>query len=130
MTGVQTCALPISHYLSAARALRLIRPVPQVTPTEYQLAYLGEEYVAASEAQRPAVIVRGVLIAPHVVYVAECLGIDTPLAAPTPRELHDVTLVEGELADLAPPSDGTPRRRARTLMSWLKTVDRLARQLR
>jgi hypothetical protein len=48
----------------------------------------------------------------------------------TPRELHDVSLVEGELVALGPLSDDTPRRRASTLVSWMKTVDRLARSLK
>jgi len=117
-----------AYYLSAARAVRLVRTVPQATPTEYMLAYLGEEYVAATRLKRMPVVVRGTLVAPHVVFVAERLGLTTPLSTPTPRELHDVTLVEPELVGLGPLGGATPRRRASTLVSWMRTIDRLARQ--
>ena len=117
-----------AYYLSAARAVRLVRTVAQSTPTEYMLAYLGEEYLAATEPKRIPLIVRGTLVAPHVVFVAERLGLATPLSAPTPRELHDVTLVEPELVGLGPLGGATPRRRASTLVSWMRTIDRLARQ--
>lgn len=116
-----------AYYLSAARALRLVRMVPRATPTEYMLAYVGEEYVDARKPARSAVIVRGTLASPHIIFVAERLGLTTPLSTPTPRELHDITLVEPELVGLGPLSGATPRRRASTLISWMRTIDKLAR---
>lgn len=75
-------------------------------------------------------MVRGTIDCPHVVFVAERLRLPTPLSTPTPRELHDVALVENELIRLGDLSGSTPRRRASTLLSWMKTVDRLARSLK
>lgn len=117
-----------AYYLSAARAVRLVRTVPSATPAEYVLAYLGDEYVASTGRSRTPIIVRGTLVAPHVVFVAERLGLLTPLSIPTPRELRDATLVERELIGLGPLSGATPGRRSSTLVSWMKTIDRLARQ--
>jgi hypothetical protein len=120
-----------AYYLAAARALRLVRKLPQGEPADYALGNLGESYLKAKgDKAKAAVMVGGTLGAPHVVYVAERLGLATPLLAPTPRELHDVSLVEAELVALGPLSGDTPRRRANTLVSWMKTVDRLARSLK
>lgn len=118
-----------AYYLSAARAIRLLRADSASGPLRYVLGYLGEIYLAANKHSRPAVIVRGTLAAPHVVYVAERIRLQTPLCTPTPRELHDVDLVEQELITLGPLSGSTPRRRASSLVSWMKTVDRLAKNL-
>ena len=120
-----------AYYLSAARALRLVRKLPQGEAAEYALSHVGDAYVEArGDKARAAVMVRGTLDCPHVVFVAEALGLPTPLSTPTPRELHDVALIENELIQLGDLSGSTPRRRASTLVSWMKTVDRLARSLR
>lgn len=117
-----------SHYLSAARALRLVRQLPQTESAEYVLGYLGEAYLAAKDDEtKAAVTMRAVLNAPHVVYVAELVGLPLPLAVPTPRELHDVALVEGELGRAGGLSGDPLRRSANALVAWMKTVDRLAR---
>jgi len=119
------------YYFSAACAVRLVRKLPTWEPAEYALSYVGESYLAArGDRARAAVVVKGTLGAPHVVYVAESLGLPTPLSTPTPRELRDAALVERELVSLGPLSGETPHRRASTLVSWMKTVDRLARTLR
>ena len=118
-----------AHYLSAAQALRLVRKVPQTEPAEYMLGYLGEAYLAAkSDQTRDAIIVRAVLNAPHVVHVAELLGLPLPLRVPTPRELRDVVLLGGELASVGGLTGDTLRRSANALVAWMKTVDRLARR--
>jgi hypothetical protein len=120
-----------AYYLSAARALRLVRKLPQGEPADYALSYLGESYLKAKgDKARAAVMVTSTLGAPHVVYVAERLGLPTPLSTPTPRELHDVARVERELISLGPLNGDTPRRRASTVASWMKTVDKLARSIR
>jgi len=114
-----------AYYLSAACAVRVIRKRSQ---EDYVVGYVGESYLAAKgETSKAAAAVKATLAAPHVVYVAERLGLDTPLSTPTPRELHDVARVERELVSLGPLSGETPRRRASTIVSWMKTVDRLAR---
>jgi hypothetical protein len=118
----------VGHYLAAAQALRLVRIDPGTTPPRYMLGYLGDVYLAANRKARVGIMIRGTLAAPHVVYVAERLGLRAPLSTPTPRELKDVVLVERELATLGVLSGATPRRRASTLVAWMKTVDKLARQ--
>ena len=120
-----------AQYLAAARALRLVRKLPQGEPADYALSYLGESYLSAKgDKARAAVIVASTLAAPHVVYVAERLGLLTPLSSPTPRELHDVDRVETALTSLEPLTGDTTHRRASTVVSWMKTVDRLARSIR
>ena len=120
-----------AYYLSAARALRLVRKLPQGEAAEYVLSYLGDSFLEARGDQaRAAVMVRGTLDCPHAVFIAEGLGLPTPLSAPTPRELHNVELVESELNRLGALSGSTPRRRASAFVSWMKTVDRLARSLK
>lgn len=120
-----------AYYLAAARALRLVRKLLSQEPSEYVLGSIGESYLGArGDKARAAVIVRGTLNAPHVVYVAEALGLATPLGTPTSRELHDAAVVEAELRSLAELNGGTPRRRASSLVAWMKTVDRLARALK
>lgn len=120
-----------AYYLSAACALRLVRKLPQGAAAEYVLSYVGDSYLEAKgDKARAAVVVRGTLDCPHVVFVAEGLGLPTPLSTPTPRELHDVALVEREFIGLGALSGTTPHRRAGTLVSWMKTVDRLARSLK
>ena len=120
-----------AYYLSAACAVRLVRKLPQWEPSGYAVSYVGESYLAArGDKAKGAVMVGGTLGAPHVVYVAERLGLATPLSTPTPPELRDAGLVEGELVSLGVLSGETPRRRASTLVSWMKTVDRLARALK
>jgi hypothetical protein len=127
-TGLDVVEREGAYYLAAARAMRVVRVDHRTTPTGYMLGYLGEDYLAASGKKRAAIIIQGTLAAPHVVYVAERLGLSTPLSTPTPRELHDVGLVERELATLGELSGTTPRRRAGTLVAWMKAVDKLARQ--
>ena len=117
------------HYLSTAQALRLVRKGSQAEPAEYVLGYLGEAYRAAkSDEARNAVTVRAVLNAPHVVHVAELLGLPLPLAVPTPQGLRDVALVAEALANVARLGDNTLRRSANALVAWMKTIDRLARR--
>ena len=120
-----------AHYLAAARALRLVRKLPLGEPANYALSYLGESYLSAKgDKARAALIVTSTLAAPHLVYVAERLGLLTPLSSPTPRELHDVDRVETALTSLEPLTGDNPHRLASTVVSWMKTVDRLARSIR
>ncbi len=128
-TGLDLVAPEGAYYLAAARALRLVRRRSQFGPPEYVLGYLGELYLAAKGGEKKAAtMIRGTLSAPHVVYVAERLGLPTPVSVPTPEELRDVAIVEQELVSLGPLSGEKPRRRAATLVAWMKTVDKLARQ--
>ena len=118
-----------AYYLAAARAARVVRKLIGRDPAEYVVAYFGETYLAAGDdAARAQVIVKGALAAPHVLYLADRFGLSTPLGTPTPRELHDVASIERELSNLGRLGGATPHRRASTIASWMKTVDRLAKR--
>ena len=118
-----------AYYLAAARAIRIVRLDHSTNPAGYVLGYVGEEYLAADRRRRPAIVIRRTLSAPHVLYVAERLGLETPLSTPTPRVLHDAGLVQRELATLGATLSGTtPARRAGTIVAWMKAVDKLARK--
>lgn len=118
-----------AYYLAAARAVRIVRLDHSTNPAGYVLGYVGEEYLAADRRKRPAIVIRGTLMAPHVLYVAERLGLPTPLSTPTPRVLHDAGLVQRELATLGARLSGTtPARRAGAIVAWMKGVDKLARK--
>jgi site-specific DNA-methyltransferase (adenine-specific) len=110
------------YYADAAIALRLIDAVgaPGKTGQRLELSDLGEEWLAASDGDKPTLKREVVLTAPIVRFVASELGVD-PSATSALSALLDESRVAAVLERLDL-SGNTAKRRAVTLCAWFRVI--------
>jgi hypothetical protein len=118
-----------AYYADAACAIRIIRKRQSFEGQFYDVTGWAEEYANGSNQDRLRLIHSRTLDAPHLKYVALCLGEAVPLTTPTPPTLKDAESVVKVLPSLADLSPATARRRAACLSSWCTQLDTIASRL-
>jgi hypothetical protein len=113
------------YYGSAACALRLTRRRESVEGVFYELTEFGSDWAAAEPEERRRLMLERTLDAPHVKFVAHALGEDLPLTRPLPVSMLDPERIESVLGSLPDLGPVTRHRRASTIASWMRTVERL-----
>jgi site-specific DNA-methyltransferase (adenine-specific) len=110
------------YYADAAIALRLVDAVgaPGKTGQKLELSDIGEQWLSASDREKPKLRQQVVLAAPIVKYLASELGVDpsTPSGLSALQDQPRVATILESL-DL---SQYTARRRAGTLCGWFKMI--------
>jgi hypothetical protein len=114
------------YYADAALALGLVQAKGSLGkgPQPLGLTALGEEYLAASDSQRPALRRRILLSAPIIKYVSAELGLTRngePVPYPPAPTLLDVEAV-GPVLERFDLAKETALRRAHTLCGWLRSI--------
>ena len=113
------------YYGAAACALRLVRKRESAEGVFYETTVFGADWVAADGPEQKKLMLQRTLDAPHVKFVAFSLGEAVPLSRPLARSMLDSTRIESAIASLPDLGPRTRHRRASTIASWMRTVDRL-----